>query len=599
MQNSNKRINEILLISALSIIPKLVLVFYAYPFNIIGDEIWTLASAAKIAGFDWTGILDGGRYYGMGFYSLFFPLFRMIDSPVVLYRSILFICVIMNSLISIIAYFILINFSNIKKRGLRIPMAVLASYFVILPVTYIYNEHIYVLICWCVLLLLLLLDANQDNKKKVMLYTVLLLTILTYAMLIHNRAITLWIAVVFVIILYFIAYRKWIVNWKVFSIMGIIVYILINIFIEHQVEWLWITSSENLGNTAVYNGGLLNILKPEYWQAWISIILGQLFTGDVFTGGLLIFLFIIAVVFIYKVFCKSEKTEKDTIMFIVFVFTLVCVAITIGGQSVNWLQGVKEAMERRSSNADAYRGVTYLRYYMSYVGPMLLLGSIYLKEKWHENKKYVPYIIWAKVLLCVVWFAFIFPYIISAVTAASSFRPFSFQSIFDITSGMRTYFPAVVVSIILFVYVIIVLHYKKSYQSIIFLFSLFFIYKYIYTGITVLNIEKDNYQSINGFAKVVDEHKDICNNIKEIYVQGDRALKEELQFLLKESLIKTDINYADEFILFSQFLDNTNAIGDLDIYYGQIDENEYIYVKGKENLDIIENLGIEVMQLHE
>lgn len=592
MENNKKSISkDILIIFILTVIPKFILIFYSYPFNIIGDEIWTLSSAAKLAGFDWSGILTGGRYYGMGFFSLFFPLFKTIDNPIILYRTLLGICVIANFFIALIAYYMLKNFTHIKEHLSHILLSVTASYIVILPITYIYNEHIYVLIVWIVVYLLLLINVNHSNKKKKFLYTLLLLSVLTYSMLIHSRAVTLWIAVIGVIILYYISYRKWLVDWKFFSIIGISSYLIINVIVEKQIKWLWTISLDNLSNTSVYGGGLNNIFKPEYWQSFFSIILGQIFTGDIFTGGLLVFLLILAIIMIFKALFSRRQKQCDASIFIVFCFTVICIIITICGQSVNWLPGVKDAISERKIVADAYRGITYLRYYMAYAGPFLLLGIIYIKENWLEYRKFTTYTMLAKFSLYGVWIIFIFPYIIYSNSAASSFRPFAFQPTYDITSGIRTYFPAIGIAIILFSILLFSL-YKKQYKISIIIFSAFFIYKYMYSGIMILNTEQENFQSVDGIVEIMENHKNTKNKIDTIYVYGNQTLTEEIQWLFKNSIVINDTVDSNEFIIFSDSAEAFNEIIDSDTYYIEIDSNEYMCIKGDNNIEIMKELDL-------
>ncbi|UNT93752.1 hypothetical protein [Allobaculum sp. Allo2] len=43
--------------------------------SISGDEIFSFWPAAKLAGYDWSGVMEGYRYYGFGYTALLTPFF--------------------------------------------------------------------------------------------------------------------------------------------------------------------------------------------------------------------------------------------------------------------------------------------------------------------------------------------------------------------------------------------------------------------------------------------------------------------------------------------------------------------------------------------
>ncbi len=592
MNYKNKYLfNDLLLCYVLAVFPKLLFVCFAYPFEIAGDEIWTLSSAAKLAGFDWSGIMEGGRYYGMGFYSLFFPLFKAIKSPVLLYRTILTICVFLNGGISIIAYYIIKYFGINLSRIIHILTSVICSYIVTYQIVFIYNEHIYVLLCWGIIFLLLLLNASFENRRRHLLYSLLLTIIMIYAIFIHARAVTIWIGIALIEMLYRIIYKKWLIDIKILLFFGIIGYFLANKAVELQIAWLWQSGTSEIDNVAVYNGGLKELLNPQNWQAWMTIIWGQIFSGDIWSGGLLITSLVLAISTIVQCSLREKKEKLETKFFIIFTFCLVCIGVTIGGQSISWLGGVKEAIDTKNQEADAWRAVVYLRYYMAYAVPMMLAGVFYLIKHIRNLKQELIYIVWTKLIVYGVWAAFILPNTLYVNKASSPFRAFALQHMTDNTTGIRTYVLAILVAILLYAFVLLA-YYKKSYIFVVILFMLFFGYRYSYDSMNFLKEEREYFQNVNGIYNLASNNLEVIDDLDTIYVAGDRRTKDELQFLFRNSIILDATEIKTNYIVFAgkeyEIPEESN------IYFAEIDENEFIFAKGKENIKKIERLGIEL-----
>ena len=53
----------------------------SYPIRVALDDIGMLSGAAYFAGYDWSEVVSTTKYYGIGWYSLFAPVLRFVDSP--------------------------------------------------------------------------------------------------------------------------------------------------------------------------------------------------------------------------------------------------------------------------------------------------------------------------------------------------------------------------------------------------------------------------------------------------------------------------------------------------------------------------------------
>ena len=537
-----RKINyEILIIIVLSLIPKLIYSLRALPFNVLGDEIWTLAPAAKLAGLNWSGALEGGRYYGMGFFSLFAPLFKIIDNPNMLYKIIVTILVLISVVIPLVAYYILSKTLKVQTPLVRVFLSVAMSYFIYWPIAMVYNEHIYIVLWWVIIFLFIKLLENENNKKKKNIYTLLLILTMMYSYTIHARATALWVGIVIGILLYKIAYKNWVISPKVFFVVMILGYLGVQLFINKQINWLWhAPGTGSISNSSAYSGGVHLLFDPAYWQTIVSIGIGQVFAGNAFTGGLLIPIIILSIVFVFKGFRKKTKESVPKEIFLVSVITIITCLITIGGQSISWSGGVKLFLEGDLAYADATRAISYLRYYMAYVGPFFLIGIVYFVKNIEIVKKYLSQIIIVDVAILGVWLAFIYPYICYGRENSTPYFAFSLQNIRATDAGMRTYIPAIILMVILSILCFVLIN-KKKFKVAVVILAIFMCYKYCYYAETIIINEAKRQETVTKIDEAIDLDNE--ENIPDtLYVNNDRELTDLLQYYLPKKEIINNID---------------------------------------------------------
>lgn len=537
-----KKHYEIIVIVLLSLIPKLVYSLRALPFNVLGDEMWTLAPAAKLAGFNWEGALAGGRYYGMGFFFVFAPLFKSIDNPDVLYKIMVTTLVLISTVISLIAYYILKNTLKVEMPSVRIFLSVAMSYFIYWPIAMVYNEHIYIVLWWVIIFLLIkLMEKDVSDKSKVV-YTLLLVLTMTYSYTIHARATALWIGVIGGILLYRVTFKKWAVAPKTFFIAAIVGYVGVQFIINKQINWLWeVSGTGDISNSAAYTGGLSLLFDPSYWQSIASIGIGQIFAGNVFSGGALVPLIVFGFIMIFKGIQKKTRGMVPKEYFLITGITIITCLVTIGGQSVSWAGGVKLFLDGDGAYADSTRAISYLRYYMAYVGPFFLIGVTCLSKNLRRAKRYISQVLIIDIAVLGIWLAYIYPYICYGRENATPYFAFSLQSINATEAGMRTYLPAVILMVILTI-VFFLLVSKEHMKAAVIILAVFMCYKYCYYAETIIINEGRRQETITQIDEAIDI-KDRDNLPDTLYVNNDRELTDLLQYYLPE---KTVINTIDE-----------------------------------------------------
>ena len=296
---------------AIAFLPRLFFVLQSVPVSIGGDEIFAMGPAAKLVGYDWSGVMQDYRYYGYGYTVLLIPFFKLIHDPVLLYRMIVLLMALAQSVSAPISYHLMKKYLHVDNEKILCVSSICCSYLVAVRAVYTYPEFIYVLVMWLLAWVLLRMNACVDDKKKKIVHTVLLVLVLFYASTVHSRATAAWLAVAFGIVYYGWVYRKTIVSVPVCLVMGAGAFIVSQKGMEAVLSYVVKASSSDVANTGVSFslGYLMEDVKS--WPAWVNIIIGQMNEAVVVTGGLAVFAVVALLILLWKglVRAKGEMAE--------------------------------------------------------------------------------------------------------------------------------------------------------------------------------------------------------------------------------------------------------------------------------------------------
>lgn len=295
MKKTITKHNYIYLIIAflIAFLPRVYLCLQEYPVRMISDEIATLSGAAHFAGLDWSAVISKAGYYGSGFYGLFFWLFKLTDNPFIIYKCMLIGASLAQAIVAVVAFVIMQRHFEIRNGKVLCVFSIACSYMVVTFPNRTYNEHILILLTWIVTLLFLELKKSIGQKVKTSILTGILMLTLAYGLTVHTRALTLWIACAFVVLLYFYLYRSWLVSKLVVLFGGIIGYFGGNQFVALVQKTVWAAENgETVRNGAINVSINFKILDPTTWFSALAVFLGQLNTISVFTGGFMILCFV-------------------------------------------------------------------------------------------------------------------------------------------------------------------------------------------------------------------------------------------------------------------------------------------------------------------
>lgn len=563
--------------------------------NIGGDEFSTIAISAFLWGEEWENVLSSSKYYGFG-YSIFLTfIFRITDNPLYIYRFMQLINSIINAGCVLICYKIMLKLLGKKEIGYCL-LTSLAIAFLPGKFNYVINEHMIIFLIWLSIYLLILLH-ERDNK---ILYTVLLVLLLAYSLTIHTRMVLLIAVISSYIIVLFLKEKKKLVNFPIFFLGIFIGFGLINNVLIKNIQnkiWLQETSNTPLANTSealieqifsrVEEFTSINSIKFS-----LMTMMSQLTTGNLFTVGILFISIVSAVVLCVLFFVKRVKIDYDII-----VISWIClfgVILSVLGQVITWLPHFEKLNIEEINNAIVGGRVkVYLRYYFCYVGPLIMLFFIVLKEYnyWTYLKKYnwmfvFLFLLTAKFALYKVYTNFN-EYKINSSPTYGFFYPFG-KLIGEEYLTQEVFGRMILITFIVFMLLLICLNRKKFTLLVSLVVVSFFVnycsFNYTYNSPNSKKVFERNI----GFYDIVKDVEKYGQLPKDIYLLDGEKSDVKLQFFLNKYSIKIDFEEIDfNKVLITQYKEN---IPD-GCKVINVDSGGYICLKNEELIQLFEKAG--------
>lgn len=619
-----KEWKSLLVVFLATFIPRLLLCINNLPLNSLPDEFSTIAAAAQYAGKDWSEIVSTTRYYGTGFTALFAPLFMLTDNPFIIYRWMMIACAIVQSLSGPICYYIMDQLLEIKDKKYTIVASIASSYMVVTYIIYVFNEHPMILCSWVLALLLILLVKYIDDKKKKAILTLLLLLVLSYSLTLHTRAITFWIAFFALLILFFWGYRKWIVSLPVAIGAGGLGYCAAQLYIKFAQSAVWTFNGDKIiamGNQALEEGQeaylhnaeisglqyIKELIEPKSWPSFFNVILSQINTVTVVSVGFAIVCIVIIIALICNLVIRkkndlsSEDQRKHQMYVAIAIFFAVCIAVSIVGMAVTWLGQAMRAYNLTSTAGYGFKAYTNIRYAGPYLGPVMMLGLAYIYQYRDKVVQLLKPCVWVYVFIQFYFVASILPYIYRQQVSSTYFVPFSLQEYgeYGDLKRMLTYLPGLVITFVIFIIMLVAI-YKKRQIVIPMILSIVLLYEYSYA---TLNFEHNGYKWADSGYALIEQLEEKVEVPETLYVPNDAKYNMQayvLQFLLNDYRISPSApsEDADEAILFYNSYDPAVELDLMKKGYwcAQLDENEFIFVKGKELKQAVIDCGIKLQK---
>ena len=613
---------DMLLLFLIAMVPRLILIFtMAESLRTPMDEMSTMSAGAYMAGLDWTRSTQFGNHYcGGGMTILMAPIFKLISEPMALYRACLVFCAAVQSLVAPVAYRILRNYLGIQKKPYLYPASLAAAFLMVNRALVVYNEHMLVLVSWLIALVLcrLVREAGKEKPDRRIQagFSVLLMALLSYSLTLHTRAKTFWIALVLLILLYYLLYKKWLVAKLPALLSGIAGYWLAGRFIywSKTALWLWHEGVE-LKNTAVK----LNLSKelltsPVSWQGWFSTVIGQVHTSVIFTGGFSAIAITLLVIYICSngkdIFVKRKRPvtespgqlEVKPYLLVLATFFMMCIGATILAQSITWLFRVQEALLESpyGSGAYGYKAFTYFRYYGAYMGPFFLAAMGYLYHYRIYLKKYLPAVFAVFAGMQLLFLCVVLPHISKSMVAAEVYWPFGLHKSFDDPMRCRVYLMGVLVCCLAFLVMFFCLYRGKRILPVAVLLALL-VYQYAYNGMYYdgANMERYSAKAKAGCELVLGMEEAGYELPEELYLTGYRMSQSQkplytYQFRLnRHRLLPGEPETSVEEAVVFCGKQNYKKLLKAGYKCAVLDEDECVYVKGERYLSMMEEYGLD------
>lgn len=593
------RVNKYIIIYfLLAFLPKLILVQFMQPLGVPLDESATLALPAYIVGYDWSYLMGKtGYYYGYGMSVLFTPLFWMIKNPTMLYRAVLTVCALLQSVPGFIAFHLLETFFWQTDNRIKLMLALAASYCVPTTAINAYNEHMLYVVVWISVWMILVLMNCKDNRKKVI-STFFLMFTLFYALTCHNRSKVFIMAVFGIIILYGIFQRKWLVSPIAFLVTSSLVYKVTHILTAKVQSIIWPVNDGKkvLANTSTAVDWKL-IENKDAWYILYNLIFGQLGTGAVFTGGILIVAMILGCYMLVKKIAgaRTKRSDVNNNYFYPIIFGLMAIGATILAQTVNGVPNAQAAIAD-SVSSEGGRIFTYIRYYFPCVGPVVVLSLNWLLSN-HKKKEAKGVMIAAFLLVLVLQINFVLAVIplIERTPLINYIHMvywnFSFIADGEWTSRF-TFIPACCICIMFFLLFLLLTNGGKKIVAASLVVGLLG-YQYIMTATnTGILRSNQNYQAVQDTWEVLKKMKE--DNILPVYVgvtekrvkSTNQPFRFIYQYLLQEHRVSyhEKVTGIDEAVYLDTYIEPPKLIAeDADTWWRiELAENQYIFFKGEE-----------------
>lgn len=588
-------------------IPRVMLILFAYPVRTISDEISTISNGALWAGFDWSGILGNAGYYGSGMIVLFTPIIRFVDNPILMYRLILICESFLYGMGAIICFYILRKIFLIDNKKYCCLVSIACSYVVAVRTMIVYNEHMLSFLSWIFIFIILMACKNHDNKRLKLKLSVLCVIFLGYALTVHTRAIVFWGAVAVAIIVGRLFYQKWILSLPILICAGVPLYFLSQLYNDFMKKNLWLKNGEHqLRNEAVTSSPLIELFRPRTWHAWGNIFFGQIQTINVLVGGIFLATLVLVVTLSLRYIRIREVKHQNEInigfTLIVGWFCFFAIVITILGQIASWGIWATDGMSLgMPSSSYGIKAFTYIRYFAIYCGPLVMIffAWCYYHRKWFQQSFKTILLIFLE--LQIYWFCAIIPYIYQNNTLTEVYIPFALWNE-NKEIDIRLFLPATIVCIIIMFAFYVSSKKEKIFVSVVLTIGVL-LFQYYYNGIIYdYNNSIKSYNIANAGYELINELTDYQDIPQDIYVydvteQEDHQNYMMYQFLLKKYHIVPGLPNLEvsETIIFSNgLLANEEELIQSGYAWTQLDENEFVYVKGEKLKETMSRIGFDI-----
>ena len=518
-----------LLIFTVCFIPRVILAWMAVTVRTPGDEFATIFFSGFLAGKNWQGLMAHARYYGFGMNLFTWWIFKLPVTPIIQYRMLLSFCGVLQSLTGVVCFHILKECNLNLSMKFKMAISVLCSFMVVTRNTVYYNENALILITWlCVWMIfkLLMYENYPAQKKK---YTLGISMLLSFSLVFHERSLTYILAFFVLLILYFIFYKKILVNIKIFLPVCFIGVAIARVCVSVYQSTFW-SGAESIKNASIPSVSSYQFTLQQITTS-IGIFFGQLGTASIISGGIFFFgsgiIFIIAIKHLSKSFRLQDEQKA---LFMMGFFALTCTIATVFYQSLSWGRGANNAIYY-DGNVYSLKAFTYVRYFGPYIGVVFLIGLLFFLKYFNATMTKVFLAIYIVALL--LWVEYLIPIIARSHACSEAFICF-IQAQAKAT-GTAQYYAGVIFAVNVLLLITILIRYVKNRASILIILGIFLVYQYVYNAYFYdITQEKNNIASVDASYQLIKELEASGIDLgPKLYVEDERETNHPIYFIFQ------------------------------------------------------------------
>lgn len=369
---------------------------------ISSDETYTIAGAAFFAGYNWSSFMHLKKFYNFGYSMLLAPIFKLFDEPVTIFRAMLVCNVFVHAVIMLIIYHILRSqFKCTKCFSIAASMVCGCNALVLFFRGFMYSELSLTLVVWIITLLLLKLPESTGRTRIVL--SAGLGGVAAYAYIIHSRCVIIYAALGLLILLYLVAYKKWLIQPVSFTAVFASLIYLEHLLVEYVQKNLYLQ-----GTGIVMPNSVEHVVtgtwryKPLLSLSGIKKLICHFFslagTVSIKTGGVFTIVTAAILYYLIKNISRYRRGEENKSMFVILLFSSIS------------LWGMVAAIALTGAANGRFRFVAYSRYFVPFFGPFLLCGLVILKRYIHIHFKWIAILsVVLTIVVCGIYLFYTYP----------------------------------------------------------------------------------------------------------------------------------------------------------------------------------------------
>lgn len=581
------------------------------------DEFGTIASAAFFSGLDWSAIVSANcPYYGFGYSTLFFWLFKLSDNSQFLHISMTFMNTLLLCGVGVMAYTVMRRHFKIRDKRLSF-MAALASAVFFDSLVYanlIINETMLIFIIWLVLLIILEISISESFFRRTVL-NVSLGIICAYSLMVHTRSIIIICAVIVTGVMVKFFSGKSPVNFFIFIPVLTGGYFLSDTIVEMVQAQLWRAGGDTVlvnstGSVMTSLSYITRLFEPGGLRGFIYAVIGQLYMLFTLSGGVLAIGCVTGIVLFVYGFKQRKQVDKNKNIkadensredsgfkpfgiAVSFIFSALLATLVLN--VVSALRLTPEII-MGTENPGSQKWFVYVRYNALFCSPVVMMVFAFA-NRYREKIKSV--LNWAVVLFAAVNAGF-FGFVVKYLNGVSSLRSGEFYFLFplsnlrmgdEITTGC--FVSMTIAAVIVFILIYMFMRSDMGWlAALVFIILNVYIFGFISVNIHEVNAERT--RSYSDCYETVINKLDDFYDVPQIYLcrdNGGSLYAFSCQFALNRYAILEGLpdKDMDEAIVLSA--KEADSRFDMSVYKRyQLADNQFMYVRGAELQAAVESV---------